>query len=133
MDSEDSDQTGRMPRLIWVFAGRTATFLVLPQGGSIIRLFFGMHKHMGSKMSYVFETLGTNITWKLFLLCVNQYMSLVTRKPVFGVCDQVRLKLTCAAKEARKRLEISDIETRDMILSRRRITKVLIRLRRCAG
>ena len=22
-DSEDSDQTGRMPRLIWVFAGRT--------------------------------------------------------------------------------------------------------------
>ena len=23
--SEDSDQTGRMPRLIWVFAGRTAT------------------------------------------------------------------------------------------------------------
>ena len=23
LDSEDSDQTGRMPRLIWVFAGRT--------------------------------------------------------------------------------------------------------------
>ena len=27
--SEDSDQTGRMPRLIWVFNGRTATLLVL--------------------------------------------------------------------------------------------------------
>ena len=27
-DSEDSDQTGRMPRLIWVFAGRTHTLLV---------------------------------------------------------------------------------------------------------
>ena len=27
--SEDSDQTGRMPRLIWVFAGRTVTLLVL--------------------------------------------------------------------------------------------------------
>ena len=26
-DSEDSDQTGRMPRLIWVFAGRTAILL----------------------------------------------------------------------------------------------------------
>ena len=26
-DSEDSDQTGRMPRLIWVFAGRTAHFI----------------------------------------------------------------------------------------------------------
>ena len=33
-DSEDSDQTGRMPRLIWVFAGRTATLLVLSCRGS---------------------------------------------------------------------------------------------------
>ena len=32
--SEDSDQTGRMPRLIWVFVGRTATLLVLSWGGS---------------------------------------------------------------------------------------------------
>ena len=28
-DSEDSGQTGRMPRLIWVFAGCTVTLLVL--------------------------------------------------------------------------------------------------------
>ena len=35
-DSEDSDQTGLMPRLSWVFAGRTTTLLVLPWGGSII-------------------------------------------------------------------------------------------------
>ena len=27
-DSDDSDQTGRMPRLIWVYAGRTLTLLV---------------------------------------------------------------------------------------------------------
>ena len=33
-DSEDSDQTGRMPRLIWVFAGWTATLLVLSCRGS---------------------------------------------------------------------------------------------------
>ena len=33
-DSEDSDQTGRIPRLIWVFAGRTTTLLVLSRGGS---------------------------------------------------------------------------------------------------
>ena len=32
--SEDSDQTGRMPRLIWVFAGRTVILLVLSCGGS---------------------------------------------------------------------------------------------------
>ena len=32
--SEDSDQTERMPRLIWVFAGRTIILLVLSWGGS---------------------------------------------------------------------------------------------------
>ena len=33
-DSEDSEQTGRMPRLTWVFAGRTLTLLVLSCRGS---------------------------------------------------------------------------------------------------
>ena len=33
-DSEDSDQTGRMPRLIWVFARRILTLLVLSSRGS---------------------------------------------------------------------------------------------------
>ena len=33
-DSEDSDQTGRMPRLIWVFAGHTLILLVLSCRGS---------------------------------------------------------------------------------------------------
>ena len=32
--SGDSDQTGRMPRLIWVCAGRASTLLVLSWGGS---------------------------------------------------------------------------------------------------
>ena len=31
---EDSDQTGRMPRIIWVFAGCTVILLVLSWGGS---------------------------------------------------------------------------------------------------
>ena len=34
VDSKDSDQTERMPRLIWVFAGRTVILLVLSWGGS---------------------------------------------------------------------------------------------------
>ena len=33
-DSEDSDQTGQMPSLIWVFTGRTVILLVLSWGGS---------------------------------------------------------------------------------------------------
>ena len=35
--SEDSDQTGRMPRLIWVFAGCTPILLVSSCRGSILR------------------------------------------------------------------------------------------------
>ena len=34
VDSKDSDQTGRMPKLIWVFAGRAVILLVLSWGGS---------------------------------------------------------------------------------------------------
>ena len=46
-DSEDSDQTGRMPRLIWVFARRTATLLVLSCRGSYNR---NLVKHMSRAM-----------------------------------------------------------------------------------
>ena len=35
-DGEDCDQSGRMPRLIWVFAGRTLTLLILSRGGSFL-------------------------------------------------------------------------------------------------
>ena len=35
VDSKDSGQTGRIPRLIWVFAGCTVTLLVLSCRGSI--------------------------------------------------------------------------------------------------
>ena len=38
--SEDSDQTGRMPRLIWVFYGRTLIFLVLSCRGSWLLYLF---------------------------------------------------------------------------------------------
>ena len=33
-DSKDSGQTGRMSRLIWVFAGRTVILMVLSWGGT---------------------------------------------------------------------------------------------------
>ena len=41
--SEDSDQTGWMPRLIWVFAGRTVILLVLSWGGSYVLQSFQEH------------------------------------------------------------------------------------------
>ena len=49
---------------------------------------------------------------------IQNDMSLDMRKPVFGVCDQGRLKPAFAATEARQRLEILDIETRGIMLSR---------------
>ena len=39
-DSEDSDQTARMPRLIWVFTGRTLILLVLSCRGSYLPVHF---------------------------------------------------------------------------------------------
>ena len=56
-------------------------------------------------------------------------MSLVPRKPVVDVSDQVRHKLFCAATETSQSLENSDIESRMIILFRRRTTKALISLR----
>ena len=39
VQSEDCDQTGRIPRLIWVFAGRTLILLVLSCRSSIIFIY----------------------------------------------------------------------------------------------
>ena len=50
-----------------------------------------------------------------------------------GVSDQARHKPACTATEASQSLEISAIESRDIILFKQRTTKVLIRLRGCAG
>ena len=43
-------------------------------------------------------------------------MSLVVRKPVFGVSDQVRHKPGCTATEDGYKLEISDLESRGIYL-----------------
>ena len=46
-DSEDSDQTGWMPRLIWVFAGHTITLLVLSCRGSYFLIFARLWVYVG--------------------------------------------------------------------------------------
>ena len=55
--------------------------------------------------------------------CVND-MSLVTRKPVFGVCDQARLKPACSATEASLGPKILDLASTGIILSRQRVLKL---------
>ena len=48
-------------------------------------------------------------------------------------CDQVRFKLACSAAEASYSLETLRIANIHIVLSKLRTTKVLIRLRGCAG
>ena len=60
-------------------------------------------------------------------------MSLVARKPVFGVSDKARLKPVSSATETSWKNEISLVASLDIELHKTRITKVLIRLRGCAG
>ena len=80
-DSEDSDQTGRMPRLIWVFAGRTLILFVLSCRGSneihfnpIEKLLLGLTKQV-----YEAEFLGkSNNLWQNNPHCDRTYLALVT-------------------------------------------------------
>ena len=51
-DSEDSDQTGRMPKLIWVFAGRTYHFV----GFVMRRLNSNFHDFLETPFLLTFST-----------------------------------------------------------------------------
>ena len=51
------------------------------------------------------------------LRIVIKKISLDVRKPVFGVSDGVPHKPDCAATEGGKRLEISDVGSRGIVLS----------------
>ena len=53
VDSEDSDQTGQMPRLIWVFVGHTAILLVLSWGSSFLNKFAKKLKNTTAVSSFV--------------------------------------------------------------------------------
>ena len=55
-------------------------------------------------------------------------MGLVSAKPVFGVSDKVIFKPACSAAETSQKNEISLRASLDMVLSKTRITKALIRL-----
>ena len=67
-DREDSDQTGRMPRLIWVFAGRRFTLLVLLCRGSFRQIARFKFQNL-STMSYPFRVLWLQCSDILFMTC----------------------------------------------------------------
>ena len=60
-------------------------------------------------------------------------MGLVARNPVFGISDKARPKPVTSATETCKKIEISHMASLHLVLSKKQITKALIRLRGCAG
>ena len=60
-------------------------------------------------------------------------MGLIATKPVFGDSYKARLKPVSSATQASYKIEISPVASLQMILSKKRITNALIRLRGCAG
>ena len=63
----------------------------------------------------------------------NIHMGLIATKPVFEVSDKARLKPVFSATETSWKTEISVVASLDIILSNKRITKALTRLRGWAG
>ena len=60
--------------------------------------------------------------------CIQAHMSHIMRKPVFGGCNQVWLKLACSGTETGKSLDILDLASTATILSKQQRTNTLIRL-----
>ena len=58
-DSKDSDQTGRMPRLIWVFAGSTCHFV-----GFVVRRLINSHYKRPSSITCI--PVCMSILWKIW-------------------------------------------------------------------
>ena len=61
--NEDSDQTGRMPRLIRVFAGRTVILLVLSWGGSAYLPLIRIVNLYGYKQKVIQKLLQKHFNW----------------------------------------------------------------------
>ena len=52
VDTEDSDQTRRMPRLIWVIAGHTCNMVILSWDGSFIRTIWADFENQFTRMCF---------------------------------------------------------------------------------
>ena len=65
----------------------------------------------------------------LVLSCVEHEKSFITSGPYFHVCDEFKLKPACLATD----IEILLVDNGLIIISRKQVTKALIRLHGCAG
>ena len=83
-------------------------------------------------LTLVLHTSSVRCRFLMFFYCFPIW-AMSWEKLSLEVCEQVRLKLACSPTETSWSLEILDIESIGIVLSMKRITKTLIRLRGCAG
>ena len=125
-NSVDPDQTP----LIWVYTvwpGLSVRKLRINTVSLLIAL-----NHLELTQHHKFSKFYTSLN--LHMQFTKTGIRATTRQNMSsGVSDQATHKPVCAATEASWSLEISAIESRDIILSKQRTTKALIRLRGCAG
>ena len=69
--SKDSDQTGQMPRLIWVFAGPTVILLVLSRGSSNLHT-AGLKSNTVMILSFRTDMPGQTVQTQIRLLLEEQ-------------------------------------------------------------
>ena len=105
-DSEDSDQTGhdqtgRMPRLIWVFAGRTLILLVLSCRGSNVR----------SAITNIMSRLKGNTSEFPSRGIYRSDLSRLMTKPTKWLCAQLRLRSAWASAQSDQSLRCPDKES----------------------
>ena len=116
--SEDSDQPGHPTSLISLLCPREERLGPLLPFEHIAKTLI----RLGGFPGWSESSLGAYVIL-LVLSCGGPYTSHVTRKPVFRVFDQLRLKPACSATETSLGLEISAIASRGIILSRQRKQK----------
>ena len=94
-DGEGSDQTGQMPRLIWVFAGRTGhviDFAML----RLISLCMGIHPEWGGDRE---KGRHSDINW-----------AASSDFGTYRLCEQRRFRRACASAQSRQNLHCSLIQ-----------------------
>ena len=85
-----------------------------------------LHKRLEPNLCMQISLCSHTVWFRAFVVPCLVQLSRVTRKPVFGVFDQVRLKQVCSAKETSKSLEILIVASLSTKLPTQRTTKVLI-------
>ena len=119
-------QTAKTPSLCWVHS-HFVGFVML----QLISLYT---RHPTGYWHYMYMNISNYkcLVWNMAITLFSSWAT-TWQNVSLGVSDRAKLKPACTATEASYSNEISAIESRDIILSKQRTTKALIRLRRCAG